>query len=204
MHLQQRPSLGWGEVAIATVLMVLISGLILYPSLTDANILTALRVSSLITALPFLLVFSAKPLVQLNVMSSLGRWSERNSGTLWLILTISHLLHLYQIGLYYRLGQSCPWTVWVMTAPLWVLMLIWSGVEIFQPQVFTQLYRSQRSKQWNLFYGVASWYIWFVFAVAFGLGTVMQHILFYNLPAFGLFVAAAIAQGLTRWQSMRH
>jgi hypothetical protein len=72
--MQQRVSLGWSGVAIATVLMMLCSGLILYPIATDANILTSLRVSSVTTALPFLLVFTAKPLARLNVGGGIGVW----------------------------------------------------------------------------------------------------------------------------------
>lgn len=202
MYRHQRPSLGWGEVVIATVLMGLISGLILYPKATDESVLTALRVSSLTTALPFLLVFVSKPLVQLNVWRELGRWAQNYSATLWLILTLSHLLHLYQISVYYHLGNSCPWTVWLISSPLWIVMLAWSGVEIFQPQGISQFSRNQRSRGLMLSYAIGSWYIWLVFALAFGLGTLTKHLLFYNLPAFLLFVAAAIAHGLARWQRM--
>jgi hypothetical protein len=94
--MQQRVSLGWSGVAIATVLMMLCSGLILYPIATDANILTSLRVSSVTTALPFLLVFTAKPLARLNVGGGIGVWAQTNRASLWLILTASHLIHLAQ------------------------------------------------------------------------------------------------------------
>jgi hypothetical protein len=200
MYLPQRRSLGWSEVAIATVLMLLVSGLILYPKATNGSVLTALRVSSLTTALPFLLVFVAKPLVRLNIWSELGRWVQSHAATLWLILTISHLLHLYQIRVYYSLGNSCPWSVWLITIPLWVVMVVWSGIEIFKLQGVSQFSGNQRSQELTLLYSLGSWYIWLVFTLAFGLGALNKHLLFYNLPALLLFVAGAIAHGLVYWQ----
>jgi hypothetical protein len=53
--------LGWSAVAIAALVMLLSSGLMLYPQPTVEHVMIALRVSSLTTALPFLLVFVAGP-----------------------------------------------------------------------------------------------------------------------------------------------
>lgn len=78
---------------MATLFIILTSGLILYPKITDDNILTALRFSSLTTAIPFLLFFVAKPLAV--VRGEIGQWLQNHHRYLWLILTISHLIHLY-------------------------------------------------------------------------------------------------------------
>lgn len=195
---QQRASLGWIGVAIAAILMILCSGLILYPIVTDDNILTALRVSSVTTALPFLLVFTAQPLARLTVGRGLGTWAQTNRRYLWLILTASHLLHLAQIALYYRQGQSCPWTVWAVTSPLWIIMVAFSGVEWVKPQQIDQVVTAAKSPL-TLLYWLGNWYIWLVFALAFGLGAIGKHLVFYNLPAFVLFLAAAFIHGLARW-----
>ncbi|NEQ52662.1 MAG: hypothetical protein F6K11_21410, partial [Leptolyngbya sp. SIO3F4] len=116
---------------IASIFMLLVSGLILYPEATDDNVLTALRVSSLTTAIPFLLVFIASS--QSTITGDFGQWIGQNRRCLWLILTISHFIHLYQIYLYYQLGQSCPLTVWLATSPLWLIMVLFSAVELINP-----------------------------------------------------------------------
>ena len=179
MRIQQRQiPLGWAGVSLAALLMMLASGLILYPKTTHENILTALRLSSVTTAIPFLLVFIAKPL---TVMASdLGQWAQHNRRYLWLILTISHLIHLYQIVLYYQLGQSCPVIVWAITSPLWIIMVLFVGVDLSQPTSFARFFQSRESRALKLLYGIGVWYIWLVFTLAFGLGTVAKHLLFYR------------------------
>lgn len=199
----QQTSLGWSGVAIATIFIVLISSLILYPNVTSENVLTSLRFSSVTTALPFLLVFVAKPLRVLNVFSNLGQWAQANRRYLWLILTISHLLHLYQIFLYYQLGSSCSWLVWAITSPLWVIMVLFSAVAIFKPQLFDQLPQANGTKGLNLIYEIGNWYIWLVFTLAFGLGSVAKHIPFYNVPAFILFLAGAIAYAMAWFRRIK-
>ena len=185
---------------IATLFMMLASGLILYPKTTNDNILTALRLSSVTTAIPFLLVFTAKPL---SVMASdLGRWVQSNRCYLWIILTISHLIHLYQILLYYQLGKSCPLIVWAITSPLWIIMVLFSGIELSQPSFFEQIFQAHRSRALKLLHGIGIWYIWLVFTLAFGLGSVARHILFYNIPAFVLFLAGAILHGIVEWRRL--
>jgi hypothetical protein len=87
-----------------------------------------------------------------------------------------------------------------MTIPLWIVMVLWSGIEVFKLQSVSQFSRNQRPRGLTLLYTLGSWYIWLVFTLAFGLGTLNNHLLFYNLPAFLLFVAGAIAHGLTYWQ----
>jgi hypothetical protein len=178
--------------------MILVSGLILYPKITDENILTALRFSSLTTAVPFLLFFIAQPLT--TVSQELGGWIQNNYRYLWLILTISHLIHLYQIFLYYQLGQSCPLTVWLVTAPLWMIMVIFSGIELMKPQLVDSLYSANSPKLFSLLYHISLWYIWLIFTLAFGLGAIAQHIPFYNIPAFVLFLAGAIFYGIVWWR----
>lgn len=186
---------------IATLFMMLASGLILYPKTTDENILTALRLSSVTTAIPFLLVFIAKPLAV--VASDLGRWVQSNRRYLWLILTISHLIHLYQILLYYQLGQSCPLIVWAITSPLWIIMVLFAGGELSRPNFFAQIFPTRETRALNLLHGIGVWYVWLVFTLAFGLGTVAGHITFYNVPAFVLFLAGAIMHGILGWRRLR-
>ena len=201
--MKKQPSqtvLAWWGVAIATMLMLLVSGLILYPETTDENILLALRVSSVTTALPFLLVFVAKPLRQLNGVSLMGQWIEGQRRYLWLILTLSHFLHLYQILLFYQFGESCSLTVWAITSPLWVLMFLFSGIELVNPQLLDRTSQASHSTVLTLSYDCGCWYIWFVFTLAFALGTAGKHLLFYNIPALILFLAGAIAYGLVWWR----
>jgi uncharacterized membrane protein len=204
--MQQRTVFGWTGVAIAAIFMVLVSGLILYPKPTAENILAALRFSSVTTALPFLLVFAVQPLVK--VSRDFGEWIQSNRKYLWIVLTFSHLLHLYQIFLFYQLGQSCPVTVWAVTAPLWIFMVLFSGWELMKPEFFepidreatTQEFRLKTNKSINLIYGIGIWYIWLVFTLAFGLSAVAKHIPFYNIPALVLFLSAAIARGMGKWR----
>lgn len=198
MEIQRRAFLEWSVVALATVFMLLASGLILYPKITNENILAALRLSSLTTAIPFLLVFIIKPLRA--IADNLGRWLQNNRRYLWLILTISHFIHLYQIFLYYQLGESCPLTVWLVTSPLWILMAAFSAIEIAKPELIDRLYRSKKNGLFNLFYGMGIWYIWLVFTLAFGLGSVAKHIPFYNVPAFIVFLAGAILYAIAWWR----
>lgn len=139
MRTQKQSFLGWTGVFIATVLMLLASGLVLYPKITSNNILTALRLSSLTTAIPFLLVFVTKPLT--SITDELGQWLKSNRSYLWLALTISHLIHLYQIVLYYQLGETCSWTTWLVTAPLWIIMVLFSVTEVVKPEIFDYLYQ---------------------------------------------------------------
>jgi hypothetical protein len=198
--------LGWTGVAIFAIFMVLVSSLILYPKPTAETILVALRFSSVTTALPFLLVFAAKPL--LKISRDVGEWIQSYRKYLWIALTFSHLLHLYQIFIFYQLGQSCPGTVWAVTAPLWILMVLFSGWELIKPQFFEPLDRQATSLEdrlnanqaTNLIYGIGVWYIWLVFTLAFGLSAVAKHIPFYNIPALVLFLSAAIARGRLHWR----
>jgi hypothetical protein len=136
MAAQQDSNLKWSGVLIGTVLMMLVSALtlIVYPKITIENVSIALRISSLITAIFFLLVFIAKPLTKIN--SELGNSIEHNRSYLWLVLTISHLIHLYQIWLYYQLGQSCPVFIWLATLPLWIITVVFAVIEIINPQIF--------------------------------------------------------------------
>lgn len=199
MTIQKQQSLGLGGVASATVAIILSSSLILYPEPTSENILTALRVSSVTTAVPFLLVFAARPLAMLSLSRELGQWAQANRRYLWFILTISHLLHLYQITLYYQLGQSCPFIVWAITAPLWIIMVLFSLVEGVNPHLFDRLYQGRGNLGIKVLHGLGSGYVWLVFTLAFGLGVFDKHLLFYNVPALASFLAGAFLCGITWW-----
>ena len=196
--IKQQTVLGWSAVFIATAFMILTSSLILYPKITDENILTALRLSSLTTAIPFLLFFITKPLAVAR--NELGQWLQNHHRYLWLTLTISHLIHLYQIVLYYQLGESCPLIVWLVTSPLWIIMVIFSVIELIKPQLLDLQTPENTPKLLSLLYGIGIWYIWLIFTLAFGLGAVAKYIPFYNIPAFVLFLAAAILHGIMRWK----
>lgn len=198
MRIQRQSFLGWTGVLISTVFMLLASGLTLYPQITSENILTALRLSSLTTAIPFLLVFVTKPLTVTT--DELGQWLRNNRSYLWLALTISHLIHLYQIILYYQLGETCSLTTWLVTAPLWIIMVLFSVTELLRPEIFDYLYQAHAPRRLNILYRLGLWYIWLVFTLAFGLGAAEQHIPFYNIPAFMLFVAGAIFNGIMWWR----
>ena len=198
MRIQRQSFLGWTGVLISTVFMLLASGLTLYPQITSENILTALRLSSLTTAIPFLLVFVTKPLTVTT--DELGQWLRNNRSYLWLALTISHLIHLYQIILYYQLGETCSLTTWLVTAPLWIIMVLFSVTELLRPEIFDYLYQAHVPRRLNILYRLGLWYIWLVFTLAFGLGAAEQHIPFYNIPAFMLFVAGAIFNGIMWWR----
>uniref|UniRef100_B8HLR8 Ferric oxidoreductase domain-containing protein n=1 Tax=Cyanothece sp. (strain PCC 7425 / ATCC 29141) TaxID=395961 RepID=B8HLR8_CYAP4 len=195
--IKQQAFLGWSTVAIATVFIVLTSALILYPKLNDENILTALRFSSLTTAMPFLLLFVVQPLAV--VRRRVRPWLQDNRRYLWLILTISHLIHLYQIYLFYQLGKSCPLTIWLATTPLWIIMIIFSAIELIAPNLLGYTYKANGATALNWFYKIGTWYIWLVFTLAFGLGVVANHLPFYNIPALVLYVAGAMIYGMVWW-----
>lgn len=196
--LKQPAFLEWGTVAIATILMLVASGLILYPGMTLENLLTALRFSSFTTALPFLLLFVLQPLARTR--ADLREWLQHHHRNLWWILTISHLIHLYQIVLFYQLGKSCPWVIWLITSPLWIIMVTFSLIELRKPQLFDQIYQASAPRAITLLHGIGIWYIWVVFTLAFGLGAIAHHIPFYNLPAFVLFLAGAIVSVTVWWK----
>lgn len=198
MRTQKQSFLGWTGVLISTVFMLLASGLALYPKITSENILTALRLSSLTTAIPFLLVFVTQPLTATT--DELGKWLKSNRSYLWLALTLSHLIHLYQIVLYYQLGETCSWTTWLVTAPLWIIMVLFSVTEMVKPEIFDYLYQAHVPKRLSILYTLGLWYIWLIFTLAFGFGTAAQHIPFYNIPAFMLFIAGAIFNGILWWR----
>ena len=183
----KRPSLSWSLIVLASLSMSLLSALVLSNGLEMSSVLLALRVSSLTTALPFLLVFSMRPLKRLKWTSEIGQWSQQYYRELWVITAVSHLIHLAQIGLYYTLGQSCPFLVWAVTLPLWIIMVGFAIIAIFNPVWF----KNGQFQDVRL-YTLGSWYIWLIFTVAFALGSATQHLLFYNLPSAILFIAGAI------------
>ena len=191
---------GWMLVAIATVAMLLTSGIILYPQANDTSILIALRVSAMTTAIPFLLVLVATPMPYIN--RPLGQGLQANRFSLWLIMTISHFIHLYQIWLYYQLGNSCPLLVWLVTAPLWIIMLSFSILNLFKPQ-FLEAPKLGKSRI-NVLRGMGMGYIWLVFMLAFGLSAAANHMPFYNIPGVVLYAAAAIFCALMGWRKRKH
>lgn len=203
------PPLHWSLVLIASLSLGLLSALVLSNGLDEASIGLALRVSSLTTALPFLLIFALEPMLRFGVTNSTGRWIQQHQRDLWVLAAVSHLIHLGQIGLYYKLGQSCSLWVWVVTSPLWGILSLFGCAAMFQPSWLaprtarTNIFRSPTSgfpsaQTKALIYQCCSWYVWLVFALAFILGTASQHLLFYNLPAALLFLAVAMLRCLPR------
>ena len=189
--------LRWIAVGCAVLAIALLSNLALYPQPTAETVLIALRITSLTTALPFLLVFSTRPLVL--VSRELAQWAQAYRRELWLVLTASHLLHLYQIGLYYQLGQQCPLTVWLITAPVWIITVLAAVVEIVRSQWF----EGRSPAGLKLLYSLGLGYVWLVFTLAFGLGAIARHLPFCNIPSFLLFLAAGVLHLVTWWQRMR-
>ncbi|MEL6814762.1 MAG: hypothetical protein AAFP03_08105 [Cyanobacteria bacterium J06598_3] len=184
-------------IAIATIFLVLSSALLLSNGVNNSSVLLSLRVSSLTTALPFLLVFAMQPMQRFQVTRKTGQWAQQHFRDLWVIAAISHLIHLAQLGLYYQLGQSCPPLIWAVTTPVWIILGLFAAISIFQPGWFSPRPRPQKA----LLYEVGSWYVWLVFTVAFSLGSAAHHLLFYNLPAASLFVAAAVLRWLPHKQT---
>lgn len=184
-------SLRWSWIAIASLFCLLTSALILSNGLELSSIFLALRVSSLTTALPFLLLFAAQPLQRFGNTFSLGQWTQHHGRELWIIAAVSHFIHLGQIGLYYTLGKYCSLFSWTFTIPMWGILLVFSVLAIAKPNLFFQA-------QVARFYSLGSWYVWFIFTAAFSLGSAAQHLLFYNLPAATLFIAAGVLRGLPR------
>lgn len=203
------PPLHWSLVLISSLSLVLLSALVLSNGLDEASILLALRVSSLTTALPFLLLFALEPLLRLGLTHGIGQWIQQHQRDLWVFTAVSHLVHLVQIGLYYKLGQSCSLLVWLVTSPLWAILTLFGLAAMFQPSWLaprtarTTIFRSPTSgfpsaQTKALIYQIGSWYVWLIFTVAFGLGAASQHLLFYNLPAVVVFLAVAVLRGLPR------
>lgn len=183
----KRSSLAWSLIVLASLSMGLLSALVLSNGLDVSSVLLALRVSSLTTALPFLLIFSMRPLKRLKWTSEIGQWSQQYYRELWVITAVSHLIHLAQIGLYYTFGQSCPFLVWAVTIPLWLVVVSFAIIAIVRPTWF----KNAQFQDVRL-YKLGSWYVWLIFTIAFVLGAATQHLLFYNLPSAILFIASAI------------
>ena len=192
--------IGW--IITATIFMLLASGLILSPEVNETNVLTALQVSSLTTALPFLMLFVAKPLGLLR--KDIKQWVHTSHRPLWLILTISHLIHLYQILLFYQQGQSCPLLIWLITSPLWFIMVFFSFIEFAQPEVAIAFFQNQSRGVWRILYSAGIWYTWLVFSIAFGLGSITKHLVFYNVPAFICFLSGAATYGIVWIKTKSH
>ncbi|MEB3332478.1 MAG: hypothetical protein VKI83_08310 [Synechococcaceae cyanobacterium] len=179
---------GWTVIGSIAALS-LISVLILQPQVNSDNILTALRVSSATTAIPFLLLFALTPFDRAGTAAH--RWLTGHRAEAWLILTASHLVHLGQIGLYYRLGQTCPLTVWLITIPVWLVMLAVTLVVLTRQQLLAG--GGSGGSRWaGALYAAGLWVVWLVFLLAFALGSAAGHLLAYNLPALVLFLAAAL------------
>jgi hypothetical protein len=179
---------GWTVIGSIAALL-LISVLILQPEVNSENILTALRVSSATTAIPFLLLFALTPFDRVGTAAH--RWLEQHRSEAWLILTASHLLHLAQIGLYYRLGESCPLSVWLVTIGVWLVMVAVTLVVLTRPQLLAG--GGSSGSPWIAGpYTGGLWIVWLVFLLAFALRSAAGHLLAYNLPALVLFLAAAL------------
>lgn len=82
-------------------------------------------------------------------------------------------------------------------------MVLYSVVELIKPQIFDQLYKNSANRKLNVVYQLGNWYIWLIFTLAFGLGTLAKSLLFYNIPALILFLACAIAYCMTWWGVIR-
>ncbi|MEM9088078.1 MAG: hypothetical protein AAGC93_04970 [Cyanobacteria bacterium P01_F01_bin.53] len=199
--------LHWNLVTVASLFLVLTSALILSNGLDEACIFLALRVSSLTTALPFFLVFAMQPLQRLGLTREMGLWAQQYARDLWVIAAVSHLIHLAQIGLYYTLGRSCSAISWALTAPMWLILVWFAGLAIVQPSWFNSICADDSAAEYVAekapltrarLYQLGSWYVWLIFVGAFVGGAAAQHLLFYNLPAAILFIAAAILRVLPR------
>ncbi|MGP1384841.1 MAG: hypothetical protein ACTS2F_14845 [Thainema sp.] len=179
--------LGWVGFVIATLAILLVSHLILYPQPTPETLLLALRVTSLTTAIPLWLVFVAQPIAL--VASEVAHWIQANRRYLWLTLTASHLMHRYQIGLYYQVGQQCPLIVWLVTLPVWIVLVIVAAIEWVRPQWLTVPATTSTLMRLRSAYWLGLGYVWLIFTLAFGLGAIARHLPFYNIPALLLFLA---------------
>ncbi len=203
------PPLHRSLVVLSGGFLLLLSALVLSNGLDEASIALALRVSSLTTALSFWLVFALAPLQHLGLIGRGGDWLQQHQRDLWVIAGISHLIHLGQIGLYYKLGQTCSLPVWLVTIPLWIILTLFAVFALIRPEwLLVQRSRSRifyspgsrfpSAKTKALIFELGSWYIWLIFTLAFVLSIVAQHLLFYNLPAAVLFLAVAVLRVLPR------
>lgn len=192
--------LRWDLLAIASIFLLLSSALLLSNGVDEPSVILSLRVSSLTTALPFLIVFAMQPMQRFRLTRKTGQWAQQHFRELWIIAAVSHLIHLAQLGLYYQLGQACPPLVWAVTIPVWIILVLFAAISIFQPGWFSPMPHPQK----GLLYKTGSWYVWLVFTVAFTLSSAAHHLLFYNLPSASLFVAAAVMRLLPRSQVSAH
>ncbi|MEM9216522.1 MAG: hypothetical protein AAGD25_19515 [Cyanobacteria bacterium P01_F01_bin.150] len=183
-------SINWTVVCLSVMAIALFHTLTLYPQPTMDGVQLALRGTALTTSLSFLLFFVARPLILVN--RRLMYWAQTYRPELWLILTASHLLHLYEISLYYQLGQQCPLVIWLATIPVWVITVLFAIIEIIRRGWFEQT--SFAGQKWMFRIGLT--YVWLIFTTAFGLGTIAQHLLIYNTPLFILFLAGSALHGI--------
>lgn len=104
---------GWSLVIAASLFIFLVSSLIFYVDVGEESTRTVLRFTSLTSAIPFLLVFISKPFSYIQWSQEFSQWTQHNRRYLWLILTASHLIHLYAIFVFFQLKvKEIPGYIW--------------------------------------------------------------------------------------------
>lgn len=190
---------GWSLVIAASVFIVLVTGLIFYVGVNEQTTRTVLRFTSVTSVIPFLLVFVSKPGSYIQKIQEFSQWIKNNRRYLWLILSVSHLVHLYAIFVFLQLKvKEVPSYIWLTGGIAYLVILIFAVVELIKPSVFDEVSQGLGDSFTKLVYTSGIWYVWLYFFLAYvgaasGYSALTKgRQLFYTIPATIIFISAAL------------
>ena len=208
--MKNSPILGWSLVIAASVFIVLVTGLIFYVGVDEQTTRTVLRFTSVTSVIPFLLVFIAEPCSYIQRIQDFSQWTENNRRYLWLILAVSHLVHLYGIFVFLQLKvQEVPDFIWLTGGIAYLVILIFAVVELVKPSLFDEVSQGIGDNFTKLIYASGIWYVWLYFFLAYG-GAASGYSaltkgrqIFYTVPATIILIAAALSHLIVKFQDKK-
>lgn len=208
--MKNSPIIGWSLVIAASVFIVLVTGLIFYVGVDEQTTRTVLRFTSVTSVIPFLLVFIAKPCSYIQRIQYFSQWTDNNRRYLWLILSISHLVHLYGIFVFLQLKvQEVPGFIWLTGGIAYLVILIFAVVELVKPSLFDEVSQGVGDNFTKLIYTSGIWYVWLYFFLAY-VGSASGYSalakgrqIFYTVPATIIFIAAALLHLIVKFQDKK-
>lgn len=201
---------GWSLVIAASVFIMLVTGLIFYVGVNEQTTRTVLRFTSVTSVIPFLLVFVSKPGSYIQKIQEFSQWAEKNRRYLWLILSISHLVHFYAIFVFLQLNiKEVPGYIWLTGGIAYLIILIFAVVELVKPSVFDEVSQGLGDSFTKLVYTSGIWYVWLYFFLAYiGAATGYSALtkgrqIFYTIPATIIFISAALLHLIVKFRDKR-
>ncbi|KST64524.1 hypothetical protein [Mastigocoleus testarum] len=196
---------GWSLVIASSLFILLITGLIFYVGVNEQTIRTVLRFTSVTSVVPFLLVFVSKPCSYIQRLQEYSLWIENYRRYLWLILSISHLVHLFGIFVFVQLRvKQVPGYIWFTGGIAYLIIMIFAVMELVNSSIFDEVSKGVSDSFSKLIYVSGIWYIWLYFLFAYvGAASGYSPLtkgrqLFYTIPAAIIFIATALLHVLVR------